>query len=121
MNDVIAWANHVIFFTNRQDNPIMLFVIWKIIRNNVIDIHLFGCKEWQSCTFSNEKCAKSLWIVISILIDSCRDFYPELKRISLNLPDLQLLPFGDNDGDLFSCSHLNDRGSLLCQAQIEIM
>ena len=49
------------------------------------------------------------------------NIYPELKWLSLNLPDLQLLPFGDDDGDFFGCSHLNDRGSLLCQAQVKVM
>jgi hypothetical protein len=32
MNDVIAWANHVTFLMNRQDNPIMRFIICKEIK-----------------------------------------------------------------------------------------
>ena len=96
---------------NKQDNPITLFITWKTIQRQ----HL-----WYS-RFSNEKCEKNLWIVISILIDNYSDFYPELKRLALNLPDLQLLPFGDNDGDSLGGSHLNNRGGLLCQTQIEVM
>ncbi len=36
-----------------------------------------------------------------------------LKRIAPNLSDLQLLAFGDNDGDLLGGTYLNDRGGLL--------
>jgi len=80
-----------------------------------------GAKNGKCARFSNEKRVKNLWIVISILIDNYKDLYPVLKRLALNFPDLQLLPFGDDDCDFLSGSHLNNWGGLLCQTQVKVM